>query len=118
MKKVNYSSRLLYYSIIVTKTANPENSNSYLENLIVENAKLNQTFSKEVFEYTCEDVGADVETLKILAFPEIESAKVEITGNDKLVVGENNIVVKVTSVDGTTTNISKESIFHLGTNEK
>ena len=92
-----------YYSIIVTKTSNPENSNSYLENLIVENAKLNQTFSKEVFEYTCEDVGADVETLKILAFPEIESAKVEITGNDKLVVGENNIVVKVTSVDGTTT---------------
>ena len=36
-----------YYSIIVTKTSNPENSNSYLENLIVENAKLNQTFQKK-----------------------------------------------------------------------
>lgn len=91
------------YTIVVTKSADPDKSNSYLENLIVENAKLSPEFSKEIFEYDCGTVGMDVNTLKILTFPEIEEAKVEITGNDELVVGENNIVIKVTSVDGSTT---------------
>lgn len=91
------------YTIVVTKSADPDKSNSYLENLIVENAKLSPEFSKEIFEYDCGTVGMDVESLKILAFPEIEDAKVEITGNDELVIGENNIVIKVTSVDGSTT---------------
>lgn len=91
------------YTIVVTKSADPDKSNSYLENLIVENAKLSPEFSKEIFEYDCGTVGMDVKSLKILTFPEIEEAKVEITGNDELVVGENNIVIKVTSVDGSTT---------------
>ena len=91
------------YTIVVTKSADPDKSNSYLENLIVENAKLSPEFSKEIFEYDCGTVGMDVNTLKILTFPEIEDAKVEITGNDELVIGENNIVIKITSVDGSTT---------------
>lgn len=91
------------YTITVTKTADPVKSNSYLQNLIVENATLSPEFSKEVFEYDCGTVGASVESLKILTFGENENVKVEITGNDKLVDGENTITVKVTSEDSTTT---------------
>lgn len=91
------------YTITVTKTAGAVKSNSYLQNLIVENATLSPEFSKEVFEYDCGTVGASIENLKILAFGENENVKVEITGNDKLVEGENNITVKVISEDGTTT---------------
>lgn len=91
------------YTITVTKTADAVKSNSYLESLIVENATLSPEFSKEIFEYDCGTVGASVENLKILTFGENENVKVEITGNDKLVEGENTITVKVTSEDGTTT---------------
>lgn len=91
------------YTITVTKTADAVKSNSYLQNLIVENATLSPEFSKEVFEYDCGTVGASIENLKILAFGENENVKVEITGNDKLAEGENTITVKVISEDGTTT---------------
>lgn len=91
------------YTITVTKTGDINKSNSYLQNLIIENATLSPEFSKEVFEYDCGTVGKSVETLKILAFGENENAKIEITGNDKLSDGDNKIIVKVTSEDGTTT---------------
>ena len=91
------------YTITVTKTGDPVKSNSYLENLIVENATMSPEFSKEVFEYDCGTVGASVKNLKILAFGENENVKVEIIGNDELKDGENTITVKVTSEDGTTT---------------
>lgn len=91
------------YTITVTKTGDINKSNSYLQNLIVENATLSPEFSKEVFEYDCGTVGKSVETLKILAFGENENVKIEITGNDKLSDGDNKIIVKVTSEDGTTT---------------
>ncbi|MDD3303598.1 MAG: cadherin-like beta sandwich domain-containing protein [Clostridia bacterium] len=111
------------YTIVVTKSADPEKANSYLENLIVENAKLSPEFSKEILEYDCGTVGAEVESLKILTFPEIEAAKVEITGNDKLIVGENNIVIKVTSADGSTTKeykikvVKEETVAALNGND-
>lgn len=91
------------YTITVTKTGNANKSNSYLQNLIVENATLSPEFSKEIFEYDCGTVGKSVETLKILAFGENENVKIDITGNDKLSEGDNKIIVKVTSEDGTTT---------------
>lgn len=91
------------YTITVTKTGDVNKSNSYLQNLIVENATLSPEFSKEVFEYDCGTVGKSVDTLKILAFGENENVKIEITGNDKLSEGDNKIIVKVTSEDGTTT---------------
>ena len=91
------------YTITVTKTGDANKSNSYLQNLIVENAILSPEFSKEVFEYDCGTVGKSVETLKILAFGENENVKIDITGNDTLSEGDNKIIVKVTSEDGTTT---------------
>ena len=56
-----------------------------------------------MFEYDCGVVGKSIESLKILAFGENENVKIEITGNDSLIEGENEIKVKVTSEDGTTT---------------
>lgn len=91
------------YTITVTKTGDPVKSNSYLQNLIVENATMSPEFSKEILEYDCGTVGASVENLKILAFGENENVKIDITGNDKLAEGDNKIIVKVTSEDGTTT---------------
>lgn len=90
------------YTITVTKTADPEKSNSYLKNLIVENATMSPEFSKEILEYDCGVVGASIQNLKILTFGENENVKIEITGNDELVEGDNTIKVKVTSEDGTT----------------
>lgn len=91
------------YTITVTKTGDANKSNSYLQNLIVENATMSPEFSKEILEYDCGTVGASVENLKILAFGENENVKIDITGNDKLSEGDNKIIVKVTSEDGTTT---------------
>lgn len=98
------------YTITVTKTGDANKSNSYLQNLIVENATLSPEFSKEVFEYDCGTVGKSIETLKILAFGENENVKIDITGNDKLSEGDNKIIVKVTSEDGTTT---KEYVINV-----
>lgn len=91
------------YKITVTRTSDPTKSNAYLESLIIENAKLSPEFQREVLEYDCGTVGADIEKLTILTFPENKQAKFEIIGNDKLVAGENKITIKVTAVDGTTT---------------
>lgn len=93
------------YTIIVTKTSDPEKSNSYLLNLIVENATLSPDFSKEEFNYDCGTVGKNIDTLKILAFGENENVKIDIIGNDKLKEGDNKIDIKVTSEDGTTTKV-------------
>lgn len=93
------------YTIIVTKTSDPEKSNSYLLNLIVENATLSPVFSKEEFNYNCGTVGKNIDTLKILAFGENENVKIDIIGNDKLKYGDNKIDIKVTSEDGTTTKV-------------
>lgn len=90
------------YYVTVTKTANAENANAYLDNLIIENVELSPEFQSEVLEYDLGKVDFSVEKLNILTFPKNENASVEITGNDKLEVGENEIKITVTAVDGTT----------------
>lgn len=58
------------------------------------NLILNPTFNPEVFEYTLE-VGADVEKIELSGIPNINDAKVTISGNEKLVEGENTITLKI-----------------------
>lgn len=87
------------YTINVTKSSDPEASNAYLENLIITNAVLKESFDFNNTQYTLEDVAYDIEKLDIKAFPENQSASVEIIGNDLLKVGENTIQVIVTSTD-------------------
>ena len=101
------------YKIFVTKTDDEAKSNAYLQNLIVSNMTLTPEFSKEVFEYSLGDISYDVETLEISAFPVNEKAKVEITGNDKLVVNENTIKITVTSE-----NSKVQKVYTLNVNKK
>ncbi len=85
------------YRIIVTKTDDPVKSNAYLQSLFVKDLTLNPTFSAEVFEYTLGAVDSSLKKIEIAAFPVNENAKVDVVGNDNLVVGENTIKVIVTS---------------------
>lgn len=90
------------YYITVTKTADKEKANAYLENLIIENLTLAPTFQSEVFIYDLGKVEQNITKLNILTFPKNEKAKVEIQGNDELKVGENEIKIIVTAEDGST----------------
>lgn len=91
------------YKIIVTRAENPEKANAYLENIIVENAKLKVDFSREVLEYELEDVAGKVEKLDISVFPENQNATFEISGNENLKTGLNEIKILVTAEDKKTT---------------
>ena len=88
------------YLIEVTKTDDPNNANTNLENLAIENVTLTPEFRGDVLEYSA-SVGSDIETLNILAVPEIEGANVNITGGDKLIFGNNVITITVTAKNGT-----------------
>lgn len=88
------------YTINVTKADNPEKSNAYLQSLFVENMILTPEFSSEVFDYDLGKIDEKVDNLQISAFPVNENAKVEIIGNENLIVGENIVKVVVTSENG------------------
>lgn len=87
------------YLIEVTKTDDPNNVNTNLENLAIENVTLNPEFSADILEYSA-SVGSNIESLNILAVPQIEGANVKITGGDKLAFGNNVIIITVTAKNG------------------
>lgn len=89
------------YTINVTKTENLENANANLENLAIENTVLVPEFSADITEYKV-DVESDIETLNILAIPQIEDAKVTIDKPETLNFGENNVEITVLAKDGIT----------------
>ena len=90
------------YTITVTKAKDAKKANANLHSLIVSNATLNEEFTSEKLNYTLKEVPADVDALKISAYPEDTNALVKITGNESLVSGENTVVIKVTAQDGIT----------------
>lgn len=90
------------YKINVEKEGNIEESSSALVNLIIENMKFTEDFNKTVTEY----IGSNMkytEKLNILPYTEAEEATYEIIGNENLKEGENEIIIKVTSKDKSTT---------------
>ncbi len=91
------------YTIIVTRAADVEKANAYLNNIIVDGKELSPAFNSETFDYTISDVSAGVQDLNVFAYAKSEKAKIEITGNKGLVEGENIIKIKVTAEDGVTT---------------
>ena len=56
-----------------------------------------------MLEYDGGVIKTNETSLEIFASPTNENAKVEIIGNENLVLGENTITIKVTSEDGTST---------------
>lgn len=91
------------YTVIVTRAADANKANAYLNNIIVDGNELNPVFAAENLEYTLKDISGEVEKLNILAYAKSEKAKIEIIGNEKLIAGENNIKILVTAEDGSTT---------------
>jgi len=91
------------YTIIVTKAADVAKANAYLSSIVIDGKTLSPEFTAENLAYDIGTVTSDVEKLTVIAFAQSEDSKIEITGNDKLVEGENIIKIKVTAVDGTTT---------------
>ena len=92
------------YSIIVTKSANKEKSNAYLQDLIVEGYSLDREFQSESLEYNIGEILSTVDFLNVVATTKDKDAKVEIIGADSLLKsGEGEIIIKVTAPDGTTT---------------
>ena len=78
-----------------------------LASLKVNGYTLNPKFSSDVTEYRITILDANVNSVDILASASQTDAKVEISGNKNLKDGENVVVVKVTSADGTITNTYK-----------
>lgn len=100
--KVKYNGQTAYISSDYLTTKKPEESNNKnLKALSISGEyKLTPEFDKDITEYNM-TVGEDVDSLDIKATAEDSSAKIEISGNDKILTGENVIEVKVTAEDGT-----------------
>ena len=92
------------YSIVVTKSADKEKSNAYLEELIVEGFSLDRDFQSESLEYNIGEISSTVKYLNVVATTKDKNAKLEIIGADKLVEsGDGEVIIKVIAPDGTTT---------------
>ncbi len=89
------------YTINVTKTNDAEVANTNLETLAIENVLLYPVFDNIETKYSAE-ISEKIEKLNILAIPENEKAKVEISGNENLKEGENTITITVTAPNGYT----------------
>lgn len=90
------------YNINVTKTDNFEIANANLETLAIYNEILNPEFDRNITIYNLE-VSNNTNNLNILAIPQNEKAIVEITGNNEINVGENQIEILVMAEDRITT---------------
>lgn len=85
------------YEIVINKSEGL----GKLTKLLIEGFDLNTSFNSDIFIYTL-TVSSDIESLKIKTETS-NNEQVEIIGNDKLKNGENEIVIKVTGNDKTTT---------------
>ena len=105
------------YTIKVTKTANAEVANTNLETLAIENVALTPPFDNTTTQYNAE-VSNETTNLKILAIPENESAKAEISGNGDLKEGNNLISVTVTAPNGITQRVYQVSVYKRNAQEE
>lgn len=89
------------YKIIVTKAADPTKANAYLSSVLI-NGVAFQEFDSKQLDYKLADVGNEVTSLEIKAFPESKNATVDIIGADALQEGKNTIKITITAEDGKT----------------
>lgn len=83
------------YIITIYRGETTDNS-PFLSNIEVEGFELNEKFDKKNLDYTL-SVPNDLTELIIFPTAEDETAKIEIKGNDNLIVGDNVITITVTS---------------------
>ena len=105
------------YQIHVTRTDNIQTANANLENLAIrEVLALNPEFDPNITHYEIE-VANDVNSIDVLAIPQREMAKVEISGNQEINVGDNQVKVIVLAENGMT-NKKYEIQVHRRTQEE
>ncbi len=88
-------------STVTIASQNAASTNAQLSSLQVSPGTLTPEFSSDITAYDV-IVGTDVNTLAINAIAADQNAKVTVTGNDSLNMGENNVAVVVTAPDGAT----------------
>lgn len=98
------------YVIRVIKTTDREKSDSFLQNLILQNIELKPEFDPYTLTYTGTEIPSDVTTIDMFTSPRATDATVVISGNENLQPGENTITVTVTSPDKLT---KKDYIIRL-----
>lgn len=89
------------YNIYVTKTENIEATNANLQMLALESAVLSPEFNVNQTQYYAE-VPSNIDTIKLLAVPEDRTANIQISGKEKLSIGNNKVTVTVTAKNGFT----------------
>ncbi len=95
---MSVSSNRLDIRVSAAKTAS---DNANLKSLKLSPGILSPEFDKDITEYTA-DLSYEDEKLILSAVPEDDNAKVTIEGNEKLIVGNNKIMVKVKAESGDT----------------
>lgn len=101
--RINYNGSTAYVSSQYLTSEEPEeekSNNNNLKSLTVGTYELTPEFSADVTEYSL-TVDENVDVLQVTAEPEDETAEVEVSGNDNLLLGENTIEIKVTAEDET-----------------
>ena len=88
------NSKINIYELQITKTSDLESANTNLQTLAIENAMLNPSFDNNIIKYNVE-ISNSIKDLRILAVPEDENARVEITGGTNLKEGKNEIKIVV-----------------------
>ena len=105
------------YTISVTKTKDLEKANTSLETLAIENVTLEPEFSNDIYQYNA-IVSNTTENLNILAIPERQNAKVEVTGGENLQYGNNVVNIQVMAENGYTTRQYRVNIYRRNEEEQ
>ncbi len=105
------------YNIRVTKTGNLELANTNLETLAIENVLVTPPFESYITHYNTQ-ISNNITNLNILAVPENEKAKTQITGNNNLQEGNNKITITVTAANGITKRIYQINAYKRNMKEE
>lgn len=105
------------YTISVTKTKELEKANTNLETLAIENVTLEPEFANDIYQYHA-TVSNTTENLNILAIPEKQNAKVEVTGGENLQYGNNVVNIQVMAENGYTKKQYKINVYKRNEEEQ
>ncbi len=105
------------YTISVTKTKDLEKANANLETLAIENVTIEPEFANDIYQYHA-IVSNTTENLNILAIPEKQNVKVEVTGGENLQYGDNAVNIQVMAENGYTIKQYKVNVYRRNDEEQ
>ena len=105
------------YTISVTKTKDLEKANANLEMLAIENVTIEPEFANDIYQYNA-TVSNITENLNLLAIPEKQNAKVEVTGGENLQYGNNVVNIQVMAENGYTIKQYRVNIYRRNEEEQ